>query len=642
MNSWQTRLVQNPELVNVSDWPPIDWDLYSKKERAAILRRQSWVQSVLQGQSIVDVAKSANVAPSTVSKILSRCLGGNDFDPPALTNGLIPYKRTKPYRRQSPLPTLSSNTGHVGAFQQLLDECPGLKDYLNNFLVQSLKQSRSQPNLKPRVFFEAFIKYLQVNNWPFCKYPFTTADLAEESCRKYFHELCADLIQTKSPRHSRRKSIVDTIFTDLEIDEHTVDCTSSLLLEYDIEGESKIYPLRLSRFTLVLARDIACKAMFSPYIVLDKHINQEEFRFALQHFLTPTDTLPKLETPGLQYNVGAGFPTTIGYFRDCLPTIQHVHLDNAMVHLSHMTKAFVCGDMGATLHFGRPKVPLARQIVESAFGMLEVDIHTLPNTAGTNPLDPRRESGKKLKHPPVVSLQALVDVIRFLTANYNALHQAGLHNASPLDVMKWQLEHRLILTLPKERSRNLLRHSRPVRLPVKLPDGSSGSGYVNFHYQKMKGPGLRDPELHGKEVIAMVDDSDLRKFEIFKVDGTHLGWVRSPPTWQQLPYSRSMLTQIYNLVRNSRKLEKASLIGFLEYLLENRNNHTIALSLSKWLSHYLNDPDKAPDLWNQENDLTYSDSQLSDVPETSSYPAWSPKMRNVKSWLDESDLQGKN
>ena len=596
------------------------------------------VQRVLQGHAITEVARGANVAPSTVSKLLERCLGGDSSNGPALSNGLIPHKRSKPYKRLRPLPSQSQNSGHAGAFKQLLEECPGLKQYLNDFLSKALKKTRAQPNLKPRVFYEAFMGYLQTNQWPSYKYPYTTADLAEESCRRFFKESLSQLNQSNQARHSRPSLIHNTVFRDIEIDEHTVDSSSSFYLEYDIEAESVTYPLRLSRFTLILARDVASSAIFSPYIVLDGHINQEEFRQAIQHFLKPTNELPSLATPGLRYIEGAGFPTTIGYEQDAIPMIQYVHLDNAMVHLANLSSHFIRKELGATLHASRPGLPLARQMVESAFGVLEVDIHTLPNTVGTDVLDIRRETGNKLKHPPVVSLQALIDTIRFLVANYNGTPQARLHAASPLDVMRYQLDHKPIIALPQERASLILRQTRPVKLPVKHQEGSGPMCYVNYHYQKMKGPGLRNPALKGSYVTAMVNDRDLRKFEIFTPEGKNLGWVQSPAAWQQLPYSRSMLSQLNRLARDGRKLKKVSLFNYLEYLLENRKVPKVALSLSKWLSYHVNEPEKGQNLNFLDETFPAEDiNQSTDSDVSEHFPEWSPKMRNTRSWLDDID-----
>lgn len=640
MSTWRERLNQAPYLNDISRWPPIDITKYSRAKKKKILERQHWVHSVLSGTPIIKVAERAGVSPSTVSKLMERCLGGDLEMSPILSQGFIPNSYAHGYSRHADLPSLTTKKGYSGSFQFLLDQCEGLRDHLDNLIKQSNGNSLVRINLTPTLFYDALVDFLTKSGWPHNSYPFTSVDMGRESCRLYFHSRQSYIRNKKSRRDSVRSLGNSFIYQDIEIDEHLLDSTSNIQLQWDIASGTSVYPLRLSRFTLILARCRTSKAILAPWFVFDRHISQGDFRQALQHFFKPGE-LPALSTNGLKYKDGAGFPTTENPDWGDIPIPHIIHMDNSMVHLSHSILDFITKELNVSLHLSRPGRPLARQIIEAAFGLIEKQIHALPNSVGKNVLDPRRESKRQLKHPPVVSVQALIEAIRMITANYNATVQASLHGATPLQVIRHQLDQYPILKMSRFRSWHAFNPKRTEKLVVHFPSNDAQQGYVNYCYMKMRGPGLRDHLLRGKSVIALIDENDLRKFEIFTEDGKPLGWVSSPPSWQSVPYSHSMLRQMHRHVRSQRNSESISLLDYLNFLIENRNKPKYALLLVKCLARQVNEPEGP--FW--KNDQLMADKGIQRVktlkgPEIESIkpkrlPSWSPKIRKRKGWFDE-------
>lgn len=76
------------------------------------------------------IAKELQRSSSSISRLMERCLAGEEDALPALTAALIPYNRIYQGARRSPLPLLCKQTGTQYAFLALLRDVPQLKKNL--------------------------------------------------------------------------------------------------------------------------------------------------------------------------------------------------------------------------------------------------------------------------------------------------------------------------------------------------------------------------------------------------------------------------------------------------------------------------------------------------------------------------------
>lgn len=101
--TWRQRLVQEPQWRNFSCWPLVDTERWTPDKRRRFLRNQSIAAMAFAGKSFSSIANTYGSSKSSVSKLLERCLAGNDNEQPALSHGIIPNIRLTPNQRREPL-----------------------------------------------------------------------------------------------------------------------------------------------------------------------------------------------------------------------------------------------------------------------------------------------------------------------------------------------------------------------------------------------------------------------------------------------------------------------------------------------------------------------------------------------------------
>ena len=151
-----------------------------------------------------------------------------------------------------------------------------------------------------------------------------------------------------------------------------------------------------------------------------------------------------LKTPGLIYIPGSGFPSGLSE-EFCNIGLNMVRLDNAFCHIAHTVRDYVCNELGATISLGLPAKPKMRNLIEFAFRILNYDMHRFPSTTGSHPKDPIKETSKNSKKPPIITLNALEEVLSVIISGHNAKPQNKLGGSSPLGLMKFHMAKTAIL-----------------------------------------------------------------------------------------------------------------------------------------------------------------------------------------------------
>jgi hypothetical protein len=103
---------------------------------------------------------------------------------------LIPYSRRKVYERKAAVKALKSlkTKGTAGAFQQLLREVPGSKQFLDSFIVaEEGEPARTYDSM--RDIHRAFREWLESHGRASGQYPFVRHSIAYQSVRRYIRAL---------------------------------------------------------------------------------------------------------------------------------------------------------------------------------------------------------------------------------------------------------------------------------------------------------------------------------------------------------------------------------------------------------------------------------------------------------------------
>lgn len=581
--SWRERLEREPHWCDFSRWPTVDVKLaVPAKRRSAFNRNRLVVARVLAGDSQKMLAAEFGLSPGRISQLMQRALGGQDDEPPLLTRGLLPNLRVQRMKRRAPLSTFSHRRGSRGAFRHLLATVPGLKDYLDRLITGFVRRHRRGQNVNPQTFQWAFIRYLRNHGWPQDTYPFTEDSQASQSTRRYLkQQVQACLLSSVS---STQEAVPEMsplrIGQVIEIDEQTTDVFGKVGIIFN----DVLEPLRLSRISLLLARDRATGAHLRYTLALTEHPGQDDVLRLLESLVQPWQPRT-FSTPGLSYMPGGGFPNGLDEAA-CRITLGVVYLDNALAHLADSVSTVILNDFGATVNWGLVKQPKTRNVVEQAFNQLNRDIHRFPSTSGSHPQDPVAEPARHKKKAPILPLQALEEVIEVLLTNENGIERAPLGARSPLSAWQYQLRNKFIPVrplLPGDAFKPF--HVRRI-VTVRKPDKEVRSPYIHFEKARYHNAGVLPAELINQQIIVEFDRRDIRTLQAYTLQGEALGTLLAPKTWLRFPHSLRTRKLINRLVRLKRIQRDDPLGAYFDYLLDHRDIPSMALRLMRLYREY--------------------------------------------------------
>lgn len=571
--TWKERLTLEPELRDFNNWPLFDNQRLSNEKRRSYQKNLRIVSGVLAGRSLKDVSNEVGVSSARISQLMTRCLSGPEDSPPALTQGLIPYQQVKTPKRTSSLGTLTKPVGDKCAFRYLLDNVPGLEDHLLKQIRLAANRSRRGQNLSPRALHAQFIAFLDSQKWPKDSYPYTSLSRGYESVRRFLQLNKADLLMPREPKRITGPRAAQVLtFREIQIDEAHIDCNGSAAVVL----HDRMKPIRLARISLLLARDSATGCYLGSTIALSGHPSAADVLALLEQLIQPWQPLD-LTTPGLSYQVKAGFPSALDE-AFCRPAFGIVRLDNALSHLSHQVRRMVCEHLGAACNFGLPKSPKARALIEQAFRRLNFDIHRFPSTTGSHPADPIREPNKSQKKPPFVSLRALEEAISVLVTEFNHRPLANQGGVTPMEQMEYQLANHLLPLRATSLGPGLKPFERMKTATVRK-GFTAQTPRINFEGCQYEGPALNKAALIGQKVTIVFDIRDIRQLHVTTLDGKSLGKVWAPKTWQRFAHSVSLRKRINHLIKADVFSRRDPLGDYFNYTMAHHHLPKEALTL---------------------------------------------------------------
>jgi hypothetical protein len=518
-------------------------DSFTPQGKAAYQRNVEIVAAALDGEPLTLVAQRHGVSTARVNQLLNRCLGGPSGTEPALSHGLILNQRLTKSMRRSSLGTHTQKRGARCSFEFLLETVPNLKSHLVKLIGKSVRQHRRGQNLKPKALHSIFLAYLESQNWPRDAYPYTSASRGYESVRRFYAATVAELTLPKEQRREiQSRRFTSRAFAEIQIDEHTIDCKGAAA--FILGGQLK--HVRLARICALVARDVATGCYLAHTVALTQYPSADDILTLFDALTQPWQPM-KLSAPGLSYGTDAPFPAALGeaYLR---PAFGIIRMDNALAHLAHEVRRMVTETMQATINFGLPRVPKGRNLIEHAFARLNIDIHRFPSTTGSHTQDPVKEPLKNQKVAPYVSLRVLEEVISVLLAEFNIRPLANQGGVSPIEQVRYQMDHHLLpLRAPELGPR--LAPFESVREVVVRRAKTAHAQRINFEKVAYVGPGLLSPTLANQKVLIRFDRRDLRTLKVQTLEGLALGEVHAPKTWQRYPHSLATRKKINRLIR---------------------------------------------------------------------------------------------
>lgn len=574
--NWRERLDSMPELRRIEEWPNIDPDMLVKNKRKRFLRNRKIVARVIAGEPIKDVAALFGVHNGTISRLMTRCLAGDEINQPALTTALVPNQRLRPHQRRAPLDSIHKASGHQNSFRALLRDVPNLKRNIDKMITDWLKRKESAQVVSPMTIFGEFKRSLRAENWPTTIYPYTTQNMGYEALRRYLHEKLREYNTCNDRKRNRIAPLLKPIyrpFRSIQIDAQVVDLNSTVHIQFNEE----IVPTRISRAALIIMRDLASQGILAYHLALTDEPNQNDVLQVFDNFKRKWMPIA-LETPSLSYVPGSGFPSMWGdpFTHLC---VQEVKLDNALVHLANSVRRAICHDLGGTLNLGLPASPLTRNFVEAAFNQWNKTAHRFPSTTGSHPKDPIRETRQNAKRAPLLTLRTLEEILSVQIAAHNVKPRAELSAESPLDYIRRTSNEHYIRWLPKRFDSDWNPFLTEKVCSVIWPKNERRRPHINFAHVRHHGDCLSNlPTKHNK-ILIRFDRREVRTVKAYTLNGDFIGILYAPRSWQRFAHSLHTRNKIFSTIKSWSRHQEDPLAEYFHLLAKDTKNPSSALEL---------------------------------------------------------------
>ncbi|GHD29529.1 hypothetical protein [Parahalioglobus pacificus] len=560
--TWRERLNREPRWQSMANWPWIDPKTLEKAKRKTYHKRREMIARVLEGEPIGQVAQMHDMSISTLTRLLSRALGGQPDERPLLTAACIPYIHAGAYQRTKSLPTLTAQAGGAGAFDRLLRTATGLKATLDDAIEDDLKQTQHAQRLSPQNLHKLFIHTLRKQQWPEDAYPFCHESLARESCRQYLHKKRAELRELKMVSGIKQRSSEtrepERVLGEIQIDEQLLDVRLSL--ELLVEGQQQ--RAALTRVSLILAVDRATRCVLGFKVVYTKSVSAHEFLGLLDTVFAPLRA-PEALSDGLTLPPEPWFPNQLGL--EWMPPIGAFSLDNAMAHHAGVVQDAICDELSATLHLGRPASPLRRHLVERLFHVINGQAtHRFPSTTGSHSRDPKREPDRHKKKLPVLTLEQLEHTLLVVLAEYNTQPKQELDLRTPIDYYAELAAQQSVFQMPASviDTEQFFRAQETCR--VHRSRTETRPPWVNVLGMRYTLCSVEPDVELPKQVTIRYDSRDVRYVQAENHRGVLCGQFCLPKSYRRRPLSLTSLRWLTKGGRDARKNKRDGVTALLE------------------------------------------------------------------------------
>ncbi len=546
--NWRTVLEANPYLWNFKYWGWVDVaQIKDTKLRRIAQRNISIVVEVLNRKKLKDIAKRFSVSPQLITYIMNRCLVSvaHDEDPP-LCEALNPYHHLKKAERLSALDPAYLG-GDKCALTHTLKNYPDIVEIIDAELLGYIKRRKEAENHTPASLHRKFLRLLDERNHSTQGYPSNRARQGYVSFVAYVKRRTEELrLPTPINRRDYDRDIsLPRIYEQVEIDEHTLD----IFVSVDVELDGFVMSHRIKRPIIIYACDLCSGAALGYELILSKAATQEDVIRLLRKIRKPWKQR-KLTAPRLKYPLGACFPTILDEQFENI-SIGTLRMDNALCHHANRVRQFICDQMNSILNLGHPGDARSRHSVEFDFKPLSKMMKRFSSTAGSNVLDPLKETTKNSKTAPLLKLDWLEDILEVFFSTHNIKPLARNFAKSPAEILRSQ-----VIQLPvtmdfsrlyKNVNADMLSDTVKVLRNVK----ENRRPHINYVYLKYQGDAICDAKLVGKEIRIEYDIDDMRVIKAYKKSGKYLGELRPPVSRRGFPLSLKTLRYIENRARKT-------------------------------------------------------------------------------------------
>lgn len=573
--SWREQLTLCPELRDCAKWTKPNVSMLSDSDQTAFYHRLNAINCFLSGTSAAEVATKYRCSIQELYRLLHRALASAAGEAPQLANGLVPHRRIKDYERTVALGTESK--GLSGAFNVLRNRYPKAFEELQIHFKKELAGDATTPHLTSSGLVSKFRELLVAEGCTATEYPFTTTGHCRESLRQLRQQTRLDIAaQLSGGRRHRRfapeVAPLNHVMDEFQLDGHLQDFETSLLVEHS--GRQQL--VRMARFWLLVLAESESTAIFGYSFGYSRQYAGRDVLNCLDRacgIWEPYTDLPC----GLRYPVDGGLPSAFAELRYAIPSV--VKLDNSWAHYHGDVVRALHNGWSVIINWGRPRVPIARRVVEMIFRRLSEYEHESPGTTGNNPFDGRRD--RRRDRPPAISVLDIPKIVDVCICEHNAAARADLLNKSPLDVVRTAASSGTFVRRLDERCRasgSLFRARRTF--PLRGNPQKHQRYHINFAYEPYFGSVLA--ELAAKRIASVavdLDIRDIRSLDVLEEGGNVLGQINVQGVWARFPHDEAFRRFVWRKGKDEKFRRMHPLIGLWESLTANIDKPSAALRL---------------------------------------------------------------
>jgi putative transposase len=552
-----------PELADLKTWPSVD-DRALKGDQGSVYLKRAEAVQLFVGEpavSLKEITDRTGIDRKSVVRLFKRCVERHADGRIAGFRALVPYNRQKSYARTATVTAHAASSNSTGAFAQLLELYPPLKDWLDRAVRNRRRKSNGQREVRQdlRRIHKNFLAKCRELGLTAAQYPFNRERLGIRSLAAHlkrrtnasFEAAAADAGACHVGRAwptdvEQSKKPITRPFEAVEFDGHKIDVRLTLKV-VDPFGFELLY--ELGRIWILVIIDVATRAALGYALALGKEYTTEDVIEAIQNALSPHHPR-KLTIPGLSYRPEGGMPSA------AIPETAYAcwnwfRCDNAKTHLAEHTLVRLTEVVGCWPDFGPPGEPNERAFIERFFSLLAGHFaHRLTGTTGSHPTDIHRALGDPNGNTSLmVRVDELEELVDVLMCDYNGDTHDGLGGRTPLEAMRFFLDRRNedLRTLARtHRDGVLLRDSRTVTIRGQPKFGVRP--YINFTGARYSSDVLsRNAALIGKPLRLYFDIKDLRRVRAYFENGEELGYLMASRPWCFTPHSLRTRKEILKL-----------------------------------------------------------------------------------------------
>lgn len=552
-------------LRDYSSWPPADFSQLEESEKIRAERLSAGIAHYLQTGMLKNACEVAHCSGEALLAQLSRCI-----HPDAAGESVIGWAALTPHRRVDGYTRKADSSGarklgFAGSFRKFLEGRADVYQKLKS-LVRNGAVPRGTINASPskRGVYRAFKNYCLSSAVGMTEkdYPFNTNDGGRRAVSRFVLDFNKNDSKSRITWYGANTGIQAQLgtgkqsfrfssapFETVASDTHTVHCLATIL----IQGKAGLQPVAIDRI------------LFHPFLDEDTKVIPS---YAARYNDAPSSSLVEeamiglskkweprtLQLDDLAYPPGAMLPVgNIDGLDEIRPCI--LKFDNAAAHYSRKISQYARQYLGAAVTFGPLYFWPWNSICERLFlNLSRYGFQQLPSSTGSNTADPLRPDfvGNALKNH--VTWDFVLDLLDICVALYNATPSTALGGISPLTALRNKLHFGTFVPRPSVPLGPLAPRIGTTieikRIAGQAKKGAFRTPYVQLDKAHYGGECLaKRYDLIGTKVAAHINESDMRSFTIFSLDGRIMGELTClDPRWARQKHSRAVRKEVNKLI----------------------------------------------------------------------------------------------